>query len=133
MVLEFIKCKLQLSLTKNSINRLPDTPGSVLARFTAYGAICQNISVQAKKNSFRCDIVTIWIQLVTKCIHFALTELHRTQKCFGITLIILIENELEAFPIKIYWMKPLLIIRVIDLESGWDGVLSWMGDNTDRK
>ena len=66
-------------------------------------------------------MVTIWIQLVTKCIYFALTELHRSQKCFGITLIILIEN--EAFPIKIYWMKPLLIIRVIDLERGWDGVL----------
>ena len=45
----------------------------------------------------------------------------------------LIENELEAFPIKIYWMKPLLIIRVIDFESGWDGVLCWMGDNADRK
>ena len=27
----------------------------------------------------------------------------------GITLIISIENELEAFPIKIYWMKPLLM------------------------
>ena len=72
-------------------------------------------------------MVTIWIQLVTKCIHFALTELHRTQKCFGITLIILVEGELEAFPIKI------LIIRVIDLESGWDGVLCWIGVNTDKK
>ena len=36
--------------------------------------------------------------------------LDRTQKYFGITLIISIENELEAFPIKIYRMKPLMYI-----------------------
>ena len=28
-------------------------------------------------------------------------------------LIILIENELEAFPIKIYWMKPLMCTKVL--------------------
>ena len=30
----------------------------------------------------------------------------RTQKYFSITLILSIENELEAFPITMYWMKP---------------------------
>ena len=96
-----------------------------MARFTGMVQFAKILQYR-QKLSFHCD--GHYLDPGGDQMHsLALTELHRTQKCFGITLIILVEGELEAFPIKI------LIIRVIDLESGWDGVLCWIGVNTDKK